>query len=940
MGEPGLDNDVGLLEREAEVALLRTALDRAAADQGSMHLIRGPAGIGKTALLDAVRGLAAERGMAVLTARASELDRGFGFGIVHQLLEPVVRTSGAERRRRLFDGAAARAQVLFGADALDGDPEYGVLSGLYWMVVNLAEERPVVLWIDDLHWADGASLRMLEFLARRMDTVPVLVAATVRSGEPGAPADLLAALEASAAAHVTELAPLSAEAAGEMLGSALGAVPDDGFSVAAWGATGGNPLLLSVLAREAADHGLTGRTADRDRLVDLATPGVAPSVARRLRSLGPEDADLARVAAVMGERARRDDLAALAGLDRERLAGALDRLAAAEILQPGGWAYVHPLVRAAVVAATPRPTLDRLHRLAADRLRARGARAAEVALHRLAASPAGDPAAVADLWAAAREAAGEGAGATAVELLRRALEEGVDDPRRPRMLLELAEHELRMLMPEGPARMREALAAGLDGEDEARARAALGPVLLLSDPAGAFAEIDAAHAQATDAGLRLRLEAALLEALVFVDAFAEPREARYRAIRTAPAPSVVELAHLASEEALRGCPAGEIADLAGRAVADGRLLGEIGPGGSTWNLLTHALRFAERPQEARALLVEGDRDVRRRGLLTAGVFVDQSWGYWHRDFGSAARGLAHAQAAHDLILDAGLPMSTAAIAGSVAENLVLLDRLAEADALMDEPLDAVGGTFVEVFALTARGWARALTGRHAEAERDLRRVVRILDTRGWRAPAAARGRMRLAELLAGQGRTEEALELTDADLAAAQAAETRGALGCVLRVRALAQEGGARLDTARRAVEALAGSPLRHEHGRALLELGATLRRAGERGAARDALREALDAASRTESAWLARLVRAELEASGARPRRDRLTGIEALTPSERRIAELAAEGLTNREIAEALWVTRKTVEYHLSRVYAKLGVPSRAALPVALGAGAGEVLG
>jgi DNA-binding CsgD family transcriptional regulator len=145
-------------------------------------------------------------------------------------------------------------------------------------------------------------------------------------------------------------------------------------------------------------------------------------------------------------------------------------------------------------------------------------------------------------------------------------------------------------------------------------------------------------------------------------------------------------------------------------------------------------------------------------------------------------------------------------------------------------------------------------------------------------------------------------------------------------------------------VRALAASPLRLEHGRALLELGTTLRHAGERGAARDALREALDIASRTESAWLARLVRAELEASGARPRRERLTGVEALTPSERRIAELAAEGLTNREIAETLWVTRKTVEYHLSRVYAKLGVPSRAALPTALGvavpAGSVEILG
>ena len=205
--------------------------------------------------------------------------------------------------------------------------------------------------------------------------------------------------------------------------------------------------------------------------------------------------------------------------------------------------------------------------------------------------------------------------------------------------------------------MHEALRAGLDDQATARGRAALGTVLLLSDPVAALAQIEAARAHAADVRLQRRLEASALEALVFVEALAEPRAARYRAIRESPEPSVVELAHLASEKALAGRPAGEVAALADRALADGVLLTEIGPGGSTWSLLTHALRFAERPAPARRLLVAGDRIIRERGLRAAGAFVDQSWAYWHRDFGSVAQGLAHAQAGYEAIAETGLPVS-------------------------------------------------------------------------------------------------------------------------------------------------------------------------------------------------------------------------------------------------------------------------------------------
>lgn len=729
----------GLLEREGPLADLRAAYQGAQSGQGSTRLIVGPAGIGKSALLDSLRDLAEGDGSLTLSARASRLDHGFAFGIVHQLLEPVMRT-GEERRQRLLNGAAGRAAVLFGPARNGTDAEYGVLSGLYWLIANLADERPLILRIDDLHWADEASLRFLEYLARRIEDLPVMIAGTIRSSEPGARSELVGALEGSPAARTLRPDELSREAVGTILARALGADPSADFIEAAWQATRGNPLLLTVLAREASELGLTGDAAESGVLVQAAAGGVASTIENRLRSLPDEAVNVARVAAVLGERSRRDDLVALSGLDHPDLSDSLARLAEADIVEPdGGWNFRHPVVLAAVIELIPRREREELHRRAAIRLRERHARPAEIALHWLATAPAGDPSAVADLREAAGGAAREGAVSTAIELLRRALDEGAELPDRPLLLLELAELETRILRPEGPERMREALAAGLEGDEAARGRAALGKMIMLADPEAGLAEIDAARAAASEQGLRLRSEALLLEAMVLVDSISDEHGARYQAIRESESPSVVELAHLASEEALGGgVPAEEVAELAARSAAGGLLLREVGPEGATWNLLTHALRFAERPEAAARLLTEGGRIVRKRGLRAAGTFVDQSWAYWHRDFGSAARGLAHAQAGYESILDAELPISVWSLTSIMAENLVLLDRLDEADALLDEPLGVAEDTFVEPFALSARGFTRMLNGRSEEAERDLRRVVEILDEHGWHAPAAAR----------------------------------------------------------------------------------------------------------------------------------------------------------------------------------------------------------
>ncbi|RKQ91634.1 regulatory LuxR family protein [Solirubrobacter pauli] len=912
----------GLLSREDELAAVTRAVDAAFTGSGAVLLLEGPAGIGKTTVLEAARRIAGERDALVLSARASELDRTFGFGLVHQLLDRAARPE-------LLVGAAAHAKLVLDPSAgAAEDAGFAVLHGLYWLAANLAEERPVVLLADDLHWADVPSLRFLEYLARRIDGLAVTVVATTRPQEPGAPAELLDELRISAT--VVRPGPLPREAVADLLAAELGATPTPAMVETALEVTGGNPLLLSVLAREASNAG----AQSPEQLAELGARGVAPAVERRLRPLGPDAVATARAVAVLGERATADDVAIVAGLEAARgaVVEALDRLAAADVLV--GRAFVHPLVRAAVLDAMPAGERAALHRAAALRLRDRGLRPGAVAPHWRAAEPAGDERAVADLRAAAREAVTEGATDLAADQLARALDEPPSTAaERLDVALELGELEVRVQRPEGPSRLRRLLRDGLDGDAAARAHAALANHLVHTDPAAAVSELEQATVDAADPTLALRLEAGLLEALLLADVDPVRLRARIdRGLEQDP-PSLAALAAAANDRALRGnLPTDELIALCERALGGGELLATVGPASSTWNLVTHALRFAEDARGAERALQAGDRAVREQGLLAATLFVEQAWGYWHRDFGSVALGAARARSGLEAIRAQGMVTTVPALSAILAENLVELDRLDEAAAEIDVDLGAAAGTFIEPFALTIRGRVRFLLRRFDEAETDLRRVVAFADARGWASPNAVFGRLRLAEVLAATGRADEALELMDHDIAAARTAERPGCLGMALRRRALAQLGDEAIDTLRDAVAALEPTDLQREHGWALHDLGARLRIRGDRVEAREPLRRALELAARTESALLARLAHEELEASGARPRRERLEGVGALTPAERRVAQLAAEGLTNRQIAETLWVTLKTVEVHLGRSYSKLGISSRRDLAGALG--------
>lgn len=191
------------------------------------------------------------------------------------------------------------------------------------------------------------------------------------------------------------------------------------------------------------------------------------------------------------------------------------------------------------------------------------------------------------------------------------------------------------------------------------------------------------------------------------------------------------------------------------------------------------------------------------------------------------------------------------------------------------------------------------------------------------------------------GEEDAARQLVDQALELARAWDTPAAIGIALRAQARLVSGD-RVEKLREAVEVLAESPRRLEHAKALVSLGAGLRRRGDRVDSRAPLREGYDLARQCGAQGLAETARAELRASGVRVRREALSGVDALTPSELRIAEMAASGLTNAEVAQELFLTVKTVEMHLTHAYRKLGVRGRPQLakalePTAQGAGTGS---
>jgi class 3 adenylate cyclase/DNA-binding CsgD family transcriptional regulator len=935
---PWRDVQSALLERAEELAAVDATIAAAAGSAGSLAVIEGPAGIGKTALLGEARARATTSGLTVLYARASELEAAFSFGVVRQLFEAAIATATDEERSRFLGGAAAPAARLFGSASGDGgdDDAYALLHGLYWLTVNLAESRPLALAIDDLQWSDASSLRWLAYLARRLEGVSACVLATLRPVEDEHP--LLAELLADPATVIVRPNALSAPSVAELVQENLGGDAEGAFSLACHHATGGNPLLLRELLRTLAAEDVAPVAASVPLVDRLAPDAVTRSVRLRLGRLPEEATRLARAVAILGDRAEREQAAALAELERRQIAPAAVALARVDLLRPEPpFSFVHPLVRNAVYEGIPLQEREAAHARAAELLAELGAPPEQVAAQVLAAPPESVEQAVPVLRDAARTASAEGGLESAVHYLQRALDEPLADDERGELLLELAGVEGKLGAPAVIAHLREALASLRDPERLAEASLALGHELYWSgDEEEGVKVLERALSEYADLDLELRHR---LQAELVVNATRLPSQYdRARELLAGLDVSVDEgpgARVLLTAQAYHEAAAGGDADRAGETALRALTAMSDEERARNYTAGSYALLRTDRLEEGVRLLDATLADVRRRGAVFHFSSLSMTRAIFQYARGSLNEAEADARAALETLPHRNV-WFVAAANGWLAQILVERGAIDEAAGLLDaiEPTIA-SDAFSRAPLLRARALVEAARGDHRAALASALELGAALAAFGHTSPPASYPAWRSLAALEHHalGQTEEAIVLAREEVELARAWAAPVTLGRALRILGLVEGGDTGIEHIREAVAMLEPSPARLESAYALANLGAALRRANHRAEAREHLRQALELAQRSGAVLLAEQAHEELIASGARPRRVELSGAAALTPSERRTAAMAAEGMSNREIAQALFVTLRTVEMHLSNAFRKLGVSSRTQLAAALAA-------
>lgn len=938
-----------LVEREQELAEIDTALEAATAGEGRLLIVEGHAGIGKSGLLAAARAQATRDNATVLSGLGSSLEGDHAFGVVMQLFEPAVAEMDSAGREHLLSGAASLARPLFeGGAAGSASPDdqiFTLLHGLHWLTANLTERGSLLIAADDIHWADRPSLRFFLYLAQRLRDLPVVVCAAVRVAEPGAPEDLLRQLRTAAVTKVLRPAALSRGAVASLVERRLPGA-EQPFVDACLAVTEGNPFLLSELLADVRHRRIEPTAVNAQRVGLLAPESVLDAAVVRLARLPDGAAEMARAVAILGDDAQPAHATALAGLEPDAAAPVIDALDAAEILRAREpLAFAHPLLQSAIYADIPPIERGRAHRRAAELLDARGADAEKVAAHLMVGNRAGQAWSVDRLRAAASRSVARGAPESAVRYLTRALEEPPPVETAADVLLELGEAEGLAGSPDGLTRLERAL----DLLDDPRRRAAvlerIGWMLQQSGdmPRAVVAfgrglsELEALDEDESAARLRVNLELAQLGEAILQPGPIETIEKRVRPILEKPQDDVSEVERgVLALAAMKTLMTGERHDLvttfAEHAWGGGALLEQAGlQSPMVWHVIgcmswADALILAERAIELTFEAADADSSI----VSLALGFYSRAWPrYWRGDLRGA---VADARAAVDA-WSAEFTMYLPIAASWMALAYLELGDVESAAAAVDFPEASERWSDGNMWGalLTAQGLVQMARGDHRGAGALFEQAGSSVMGTMVSNPAMMAWRGYLATVRLAEGDRAAALELAQEEVALARKFGAARPVGMSLRVAGLVEGGAEGIALLEESVATLRRSPASLELTRSLVDLGAEQRRQGYRSAAREHLREAIEAARAQGAVVLERRAADELRAAGGRPRKPSDAGVDALTPSERRVADLAASGMTNREIAQTLFVTVKAVQFHLGNTYRKLEISSRDELPAAL---------
>ncbi|MCX5195108.1 AAA family ATPase [Streptomyces sp. NBC_00249] len=838
-----------LFEREAELVTVDEALDRLTepgpAAGGGLLALSGPAGLGKTTLLAEVRRRALDRSCTLFAARGGEQEQTQPFHVARQLIQPqLAGRPEAELRAALGSWYAIVGPALGLCAPEQGaapDPQ-GLRDGLDWVLTHLTVQRPpVVLVLDDAHWADPESLEWLAAFAPRAEHLPLLVVVAYRPDELPAHAEAFRTLPGRAGQRPLTLAPLSAEAVSTLVREAVGEHAEDAFCQEAWAVTTGNPFEAVELTAKVRAKGLDPTSASAPLLRDLAAAQRGSGLVARLHSLGPSTVRFAWACAVLGTAIPQQIAARVAGLGAEEAADATGRLRDARILSTpaeedgSGLEFVHPLIATAIYRAIPDALRVALHGRTAAAVVDAGLGPSAAARHLLETQPENDPWVVRVLREAAAENLRAGAPEAARRQLARALQEPPDFDERAAVLYELGCASLLTEPANTVNHLRAALAEPID--DPALRQGIvirLAQVLAHSDHLFQASDLLAREIPHTpDARARLRLQS---EQFMW-DAFnaAEPDSpARSRRLakladhltgRDLTERYVIGLR--AWDACLRGEPVDVVLHHAGRVLETPFSWAHEDRGFEVPVLAAMVHMYADRPGRAEELFEAGTAEFERQGWHGAHL----SFAYSLRAYVRYRRGrLVEAEE----LARAGLrlaervgrrtPVHWYAISILIT-TLVARGRVDEAWELAREHEYGEPFPAAVVFPDSQTVYAELLLalGDRKAAAAELEAVDRRLTPRGIQNPAWCPWQLHLARALAPDD-PARARDLAADALRRARAFGAPSAIGQALRVSAETAPAEERVPLLREAVAQLEDSPAAYELARALAALGAELR--------------------------------------------------------------------------------------------------------------------
>jgi DNA-binding CsgD family transcriptional regulator len=577
--------------------------------------------------------------------------------------------------------------------------------------------------------------------------------------------------------------------------------------------------------------------------------------------------------------------------------------------------------------------------LAAELLLEAGALPESAAAHLLRVAPQADSFVVSTLRQAAERSLAQGAADAAVVYLTRALEEQMNPAARAEVLVELGFAERRTNGPAAADHLRAGLELLVDGSRRGAVALELGRAFWFTDRIPeAFAVFEQALDEVDreqDPDLYELLLAELISSALWNQQTYPVAEAAIGELDPdalhGGLGSETLLATIAHYEQRLGLHRELVVELARRALAPGNLSAS---GSIAFYYAVNVLPKSGLLDEAVSILDKAVAQARRHGDIFNVAFMLLWRGKWQTHRGDLRAAVADLRESIDLSVAHGMHVAWPYNIGFLAEALLEQGEAEEAAEVIEKgefseqlPPDQLHLAYFRL----SRARLRIETGSPERGVEELLQVGETVRLIPHDNPSSVPWRSWAAEGLRLLDRNDEARALADEELALARRWGALQTIGASLRALGLVEGGKAGIGLLREAVEVLAGSEARLEHARALVDLGAALRRANQRTEARERLRDGVDLALGIGALGLAARANEEIAATGARPRKVIQTGLDALTASERRVAQLAAEGMSNKEIAQTLFVTIKTVEVHLSHAYRKLEISSRAQLEKAL---------